>query len=920
MSGPRHAGWIGIMLLLGTLAGCSQSPQAAREEAARLAAAGDLKGAVLQLKSAAQRLPNDAALRAALGDLYNASFDAVAAVKELGRARELGLADDPAVALSLAQALRRQGKFSELLKTVPVEDGWPAPQRGEVRALRGRAQHALGDPAAAAATLERAQTEAPSGQEVALLAAQIKAGKRDFSGALADVDDLLKRAPGHYDALVYRAVLLRAAAQVPAAIAAWGEVLKQNPRDFTGLLLRSRLLLGQDEVTAAAADAARLRKEYPGQPAALVQHGVIALVEGKPRVSLDDAQAALQVAPTLFSAMLLAGLSHHALGAESQAAEMLKACLAAQPAHGIARRAYVETLLKLNQPAIALQVAAAGGDSDPRLLSLAAEAHFALNEPAAAEALLARAASLGPPDAGLQIRRALATLGAGEEGQGLTELASAVQLAEGATPADELLVVRLLRGGDLAGAARAIEALAKRAPDSALTHNLRGLLAVQQGDAAAAVKAFTAALTRAPAFLPAAVNLAHLQLAQGDVAAARASYRAVAAAAPDALAPLLALADFERVQGERQAAREAYTAALAISAKSLPAHLGLIALALAGQDKPAAEQAAEAALQQLPDERLLLLPAARALHWAGQPRRIDELVRHYLALDAASPMRWLEAAAFYRSIADDAAADRSLRDGLAAAPGYAPLQVAWVTSLLARDRLPAARTFVVDLQARQPGAPVGWLLAGALETKAGRHREAAAAYAHALTLQPVGQIAWQWFAASARAGQAAAAEASLLAFAEAHAGDVFVHSRLGDLALGRGDYPTAITRYERALAAGPATAEVLNNLAWACWRQGDLRARQFAEAAWRAAPDSPLTLDTLGWILLAEKDSTRAIELLRQAALRAPTDPDIRYHHAAALAATGQTAAAREALALALAGDEPFVSRQDAERLRARLK
>ncbi|NBQ89011.1 MAG: hypothetical protein EBU07_16405, partial [Betaproteobacteria bacterium] len=195
---------------------------------------------MLELKSAAQRAPDDASLRAALGALYNARFDAVNAVKELTRARELGLARDPGVALSLAQALRRQGQFSELLKIVPVLDEWAAPARGEVRALRGRAQHALGDPVAAAASLTLARREAPAGPEVALLAAQIRAGKQDFTGALAEVDSLLKRAPAHYDARVYRAVLLRADGRSAEAIKAWGDVLALNRRDFTALLLRSR--------------------------------------------------------------------------------------------------------------------------------------------------------------------------------------------------------------------------------------------------------------------------------------------------------------------------------------------------------------------------------------------------------------------------------------------------------------------------------------------------------------------------------------------------------------------------------------------------------------------------------------------------------------------------------------------------------
>ena len=50
-----------------------------------------------------------------------------------------------------------------------------------------------------------------------------------------------------------------------------------------------------------------------------------------------------------------------------------------------------------------------------------------------------------------------------------------------------------------------------------------------------------------------------------------------------------------------------------------------------------------------------------------------------------------------------------------------------------------------------------------------------------------------------------------------------------------------------------------------------------------------------------------------------PASADVRYHYAAALAATGERAAASILLADLLQSDQPFEGRSEAERLRATL-
>jgi tetratricopeptide (TPR) repeat protein len=112
----------------------------------------------------------------------------------------------------------------------------------------------------------------------------------------------------------------------------------------------------------------------------------------------------------------------------------------------------------------------------------------------------------------------------------------------------------------------------------------------------------------------------------------------------------------------------------------------------------------------------------------------------------------------------------------------------------------------------------------------------------------------------------------------------------------------------------------LNNLAWALGHLGRPQALDYAERAYKLAPQAPSVADTLGWILARRGQSRQALPYLAHATQLAPRDPDMAYHYAYALAKAGQPAKARAVLSQALSGTAAFASRQAAEQLLASLK
>ena len=81
------------------------------------------------------------------------------------------------------------------------------------------------------------------------------------------------------------------------------------------------------------------------------------------------------------------------------------------------------------------------------------------------------------------------------------------------------------------------------------------------------------------------------------------------------------------------------------------------------------------------------------------------------------------------------------------------------------------------------------------------------------------------------------------------------------------------------------------------------------------APGDPRILDTLGWLLVRRGDFDAGLKHLREARVRDPRNPEIRFHLASALALGGRNVEARQELTLLLADSPSFPGAGDARAL-----
>jgi tetratricopeptide (TPR) repeat protein len=132
----------------------------------------------------------------------------------------------------------------------------------------------------------------------------------------------------------------------------------------------------------------------------------------------------------------------------------------------------------------------------------------------------------------------------------------------------------------------------------------------------------------------------------------------------------------------------------------------------------------------------------------------------------------------------------------------------------------------------------------------------------------------------------------------------------------QGKLAEAKAKYVRALEIQPNLPAASNNLAWllASEEGADLgEALRLAMQAKQALPDQPHIADTLGWVHYKRQSYSLAISQFRQALDNRPDDPIIQYHLALALYGNGDKQEAIASLEKALAGENKFAERAEAE-------
>jgi cellulose synthase operon protein C len=918
-----RAGCVCLLLLVLAAGGCDALTSTRHRIAAAQAAldAGELARAGIELRKAVASQPNNPAVRLALTRLSLETGDLAHAQEELDRAIKVGAkgAEVDGLQARIWLATRQPKHVVEAITSGRLSVG--EPQRSIYLA---RAYNLLGQPQAAKEVLAPLLVgHAPSGDAGAvqaqslLIEGQVDAALKEASAAAASD-------PTSVDAPLLESQLLAQRGQLPGAEQA---VLTASQRISASTPIPERVTvlgtltdyrLAQGKLAEAAKSQADLGKLLPGAPVTVLLGARLKLARGKTSEGIADLQRVVERMPNFVPARLLLGGAQLSQGNLNQAQVQFEQILQQAPDNLQARKLLARVRLQLNEPQEALQAlnpALNGNATDPQLYRLLEATQVEMGDPASALATLERAVRANPSDRNLKLDLAQAYLGVGRGKDALALLGPADPEHDDLRRA-RLYVSATYAVGGAGPATEQVEKLLQAHPkDLGMLNLAASYFSVQsQMDRARALLQQALAINaRDVATLG---NLARVDLISGDVAGAEAAMRTALSAEPHNVRVRVALADILVRRGALAEAEQILTAEKDSKAPELQFALAQLELARGEQGK--ANEALDRVISLQPNRAEFVNQAGTLLMQNGKYEAALARFQKATELEPKSARYVFNVGRAQLAASQENQARLSFQRAH-------ELNSEWIEPVTALALLDVrAKKFDEALQrandalAKHPGDPDALVLKGDVLASAGKIRDAAAAFADAQRRRPDASTALKLFQIRSAAA-APEPDEPLQQWLALQPNDYRIRDVLGTWYLGQHALQKAAEEFELVVRQVPGYVPGLNNLAWTYFEMNDPRAQSYAQRAHQLAPSSPVIADTLGWILVRERDLSRGLPLLEQAT-KGATDPEIQYHYAYALAQSGKRAEARDVLTRVLAGKRDFQSRHDAERLLADLK
>ncbi|MCU0842051.1 MAG: PEP-CTERM system TPR-repeat protein PrsT [Thiobacillaceae bacterium] len=910
------------MLALLTLAGCGKSPESRLEDAKAAYQAADYKTATIELKNVLEEAPENMEARLLIGRSLQAQEQWSESEKHLKKALELGASAEQILPW-LAHTLNRQGKHQEVVELKPPSVGLGSKSLASLLAERANAYLSLKNPAVANSVIEEAERViANSGSAEPfpplLLARARLAFMQGNAGAAEEwIGAALRQDPNDVDSLYMRANLLLAKGNKPEAIKTYQRITELKPGDtLTHLSIAELTLQSADLKSAESAIAAAERNG--GNPI-LVSYSRARLeyAKGNMKAAQEALQQVLRGKSDHMPSLLLHAAINYELGNYEQSLKSASLVLAQHRDNVHAARLVAASQLRRGEPKAALEQVLPllkAAPEEAALHALAGEAYLLSRQYAKAMEHLDRAAQIKPADSSIRQLQAQGNIALGRVDQAVKELERSAEMSD-QPGADMPLILTLLRQQRYDQALRAIEVLEKKLPDNPVTHNLRAAAYLGKKDHAAARKALERALAVQPDFHPAAANLAKLDLLENKPDAARKRFEAILAKDPGNVRAMMDLARMAAVEKNRQAYVSWLERAAKADGQAIPPRQALVEYHIQNQDARKALAVARELANAHPRNPAALNLLGNAQLASGDTTSALSTFTRVAELAPAS------AAAHYRlglaqaRAGAPAKARTAYERALAIQPDHADALDGLIRLDLAENKHAAALARTRALQSAMPTSPLGPEREGRILMLQKQYAAAAQAFDKALTRGAGSATLIELHKALLLAGNAAAAEQRLSRWMQSHPRDEVILAYAAEQQLRNRRYPAAIAHYQALLKLLPNSVLAHNNLANAyLFTQDTANALAMAEKAYALDKNSIAVQDTLGWILLQRGETQRALELIGGALAKAPKSPGIRYHHAVALAKSGDRARARKEIEKLLGENPDFPEIESARR------
>ncbi|MDD5297784.1 MAG: PEP-CTERM system TPR-repeat protein PrsT [Rhodocyclaceae bacterium] len=913
---PRRVGrsTIAALLLASLLAGCgSNNPETMIASAKDFIGKHDNKSAIIQLKNALQKTPDNAEARFLLGATEFAAGDLPSAESELRRAMTLHYAPDMVVPV-LAQVMQGLGEFKKIIDEFGATQLTSPEAKASLGATLGGAYLGLNNQEEAKKRFDAALALQPNQPVARLGNARLQAMGGDLPAALATVDGVLGTSPNMSDAQFLKADILLALKRLDEAAKLYDQVIAGQPDNVRAHYSRIMLSVNQNKLDEAATQVEAMKKALPQHPQTHYTAAVLALKREDLQKAREEIQIAVKSSKNYLPGMLLAGEIEFRLNSLSMAQDYLQKVLAQAPGSVLARRLLIATYLRSGQASQALEtlkplVAAAPDDSTVQML--AGEVYLGNNNLAEAEKYFSKASSQDAKSSYARTRLGQVKFAEGDVQAGFHELEAAANMETANYQPDILLVIAHLRRNEADQALAALAKLDKKLPNSPIPANLRAGAMFMKGDVAGARKNLEHALQISPTYFPAALTLARLDAQDKNWDSARKRFETILEKDPKNVQALLALSQVRSSMGAKAAeVEEPLTRAVAANPTNGSARIALIRYHLAAKNNDKAVSAAQDAQLAVPEDPEILDALGMAQLSSGQVNEAITTFSKLANLRPQAPQPQLRLAGIYLRQKQNELALGALRKALVLKPDLVEAQSGMValTTLMGRQR--EAIGIAKDVQRQRPKEPVGYMLEADVFGSEKKWAEAATALRQGINISHAPNLVVALATVLQQDGKSGEADKVLSDWVRGNPKEVFVRTYLAEKSLNAKQYEQAAKQYREILAIEPKNPSVLNNLAWVAGQIKDPRAIEYAEQANTLAPNTPAILDTLAMLVIGKGDLQKGLGLLRQALALSPDAGAIRLNLVKALSQAGQKDAAKKEI-------EPLLKLDDKNPLKA---
>ncbi len=905
---------IGAVALV--LVGCGKTVQEHFEQARAALSQNDLNTAAIELKNVLQKNQSHAEARKMLGGVYLKFGDGAAAEKELRRARELG--SDVSIT-DIAEALLLQRKYKDAVAELGVSQ-LQGVDDAKRQALLGDAHFNLGQGDKAEKAYKAALAQESAYVPAYLGLGRLEMGRRNFKVAADYIGKALEAAPENAETWLLKGDLAFIQKDHSAAQSAFEQALKFAGKSavdrYRAQSSLANALLAQNKAAEAKKYIDALLKRDPNGPGPLYLKALAAYMQDDLQNAEDALLGVLKVAPNHKASIFLLGAVNFRQGHLEQAEMHLSNFVSAFPSHIPARKLLGATRLRLNQPEGAVEAVAEGlaeSPDDLQLLSIMGTAAIRSGDVKEGLAFLEKAVKENPEVLPLRNQLAAAYIESGDSSKAIQELQAVSGDAEQQYQSNVLLVLGYLRQGQADKALDVAQELVSDYPDRSHPYVMVGSVFLTKGDTERAREQFLLALKKQPDFVPAMVSLARMEARLGNLKDAQTRFEQVLAVDKKHVDSMMALSQISERLGDRQQALNWLEEARKVS-DAIGPRIVLVQYYLRENQLDKARELVREAEKANPKNGTILALKATVELESGASQEAVNILRKLVADQPKYAQGYLLLARAYQAQKNVSGARKALNQALKVKPDFVEALVSLVKLETEAGNRDQAKALIAQFKQKNPKAALGDVLEGDWLMADGNYTGALKAYNKASKVADNANVVLRRYRALAGQGKVKESIELLQGWLAKNNSDQ-VRFALAQGYQDSGRRKEAIGEYERLLKDHQNSPPLLNNLAWLYMEEGDARASELADRAYKSAPDNGAIADTAGWVYARQGHWQKALKPLEIAAEAMPDQPEVRYHYAAALAKNGRTDEALKHLEASLASAQDFTGRKDAEAL-----